>query len=159
MCEQAQEIQDIKRKFNGQVRYGLEIGDYYLIKRLNEIHILEDGGIGSLDSIWIPRQDQLQEMLDGDFDEKLLKFNKFVYPPILIIKPQIDDLSLEEIRKEWVKIRRDMNLPIIESETKIEFIKCDNKFKSFEQLWLSFVMKEKYNKIWNEEKQEWNTKN
>jgi len=27
--------------------------------------------------------------------------------------------------------------------------------KTMEQLWLAFVMKEKYNKIWDEEKEEW----
>jgi hypothetical protein len=29
------------------------------------------------------------------------------------------------------------------------------KFNSYEQLWLAFVMKEKYNKVWNEQKEEW----
>jgi hypothetical protein len=28
-------------------------------------------------------------------------------------------------------------------------------FDSLEQLWLVFVMKEKYYKVWNEEKQDW----
>jgi len=35
----------------------------------------------------------------------------------------------------------------------------DSLQTSWEKVWLAFVMQEKYNKIWNEEKQEWNTKN
>ena len=124
MCEQAQEIQDIKRKFNGQVRYGLEMDDYYLIKRLNEVHILEENGIGSLDSIWLPRQDQLQEMANKD--------------AFWCFKSGVLEIYNYETNEESIYFEQ---------------------FNSFEQLWLAFVMQEKYNKIWYEEKQEWNTKN
>jgi hypothetical protein len=37
------------------------------------------------------------------------------------------------------------------SPSKGEHIAATNIFYSMEQLWLAFVMKEKYNKVWNEE--------
>ena len=61
------------------------------------------------DTIWLPRQDQLQEMLD------------------------VHHYTLLE--KCW------------------DFAQSTNgwMFDSMEQLWLAFVMKEKYNKLWNGE--------
>ena len=36
-----------------------------------------------------------------------------------------------------------------------EQLESNKRFNSFEQLWLAFVMKEKYSKLWSEEKQDW----
>ncbi len=73
------------------------------------------------DKIWLPRQDQLQEMLS-------------------------------EIQKEKPIIRDN---PIWLAGALIEWVACDpayaNKGASMEQLWLAFVMKEKYDKIWDGE--------
>jgi len=65
--------------------------------------------------IWLPRQDQLQEMVapKEDVQHLLLHFYNRV------------GALFNEKDKPWLQ------------------------FKSFEQLWLAFVMKEKYNKIWN----------
>jgi len=62
------------------------------------------------DCIWLPRQDQLQEMVEGTIYEKLGK----LYREIVAM----------------------------------DFYPCD----SAEQLWLAFVMREKYGKVWDGEK-------
>ena len=136
MCESAQEIQDIKRKFNSQVRYGLDVGDYYWIKRLNIVGILEENGIGSVDSIWLPRQDQLQEMIEFE---------------------NLERMSFQDFHERHIRFNRFVNSLYQRHESGAINIHIYN-FESLEQLWLSFVMKEKYNKTWNEDKQEWNTK-
>lgn len=61
---------------------------------------------------WLPRQDQLQEMLNKELADLVWDFGAFLYP---------------------------MN----------SSVHYDGK--SMEQLWLAFVMYEKYNKTWNGE--------
>ena len=73
--------------------------------------------------IWLPRQDQLQEMVGSTI--KLYEWGKFAYCDIL---PFIGGPSGE------------INIPD-------EFTSC----RSWEQLWLAFVMREKYGKVWSEE--------
>lgn len=67
--------------------------------------------------IWLPRQDQLQDMI---FESHELNYNKSMYPQI---------------------------------ECFYNFSVSMYKYKyppnSMEQLWLAFVMKEKFNKTWN----------
>ena len=78
-----------------------------------------DGYLGEK-LIWLPRQDQLQEML----------FNiGNIFSPVNAIASMNDFIYYENKR---VKYR---GLP----------------FTSMEQLWLAFVMKEKYNKVWEGE--------
>jgi hypothetical protein len=60
--------------------------------------------------IWLPRQDQLQEMLDSDLPFILVDFYYFA-------RDDVPAISVE--------------------------------FTTMEQLWLAFVMKEKYNKVWS----------
>ncbi len=61
-------------------------------------------------SIWLPRQDQLQEMVDGGFTHQVLEhFEGWYHSGI------------------------------------------NQYLASMHQLWLAFVMKEKYNKVWNGE--------
>ena len=71
--------------------------------------------------IWLPRQDQIQEMLDPKpYPGMFLKFVKFL---------------------GWDGISWDShNYPNWGN------ISC---FSSMEQLWLAFLMKEKFNKSWN----------
>ena len=77
------------------------------VKEIKEI-------LGSDSIVWLPRQDQLQEMCDPPLDVLLMEF------------------------WEW--------LPKYELGV---------KYTSMEQLWLAFVMKRKYQKVWDEEKGEW----
>ena len=79
-----------------------------------EINDYEENG--AFKCIWLPRQDQLQEMVVD-------KFENFLY----------------------------MNYAADEYSS----LKNQSYLASMEQLWLAFVMKEKYNKIWNGE--EWIT--
>ena len=62
--------------------------------------------------IWLPRQDQLQEMVMGQ--------SKFVQD------------NLYGLKAKWE-----------------QWLEYEPQRDSFEQLWLAFVMKEKYNKSWN----------
>ena len=75
----------------------------------NTAYLLDGNDFRSPDGIWLPRQDQLQEMVDiSDWRFKLVNCASFL---------------------------------------------ADNfgSFATMEQLWLAFVMKEKYHKIWNGE--------
>ena len=126
MCEAAKEIQEAcpidfkgyKPLFNG-ITYDENAGDvfYYRGER----------------KVWLPRQDQLQEMLQYN-DSKLIwrkidMFHHFCYPG--------RDLST---------MPHPCQMTAVEShELYIEH------FTTMEQLWLAFVMYEKYGKKWNGE--------
>ena len=74
-------------------------------------------------NIWLPRQDQLQEMVGKyDLPNLLVEFYCFVSGRV----PLTNEIVSEP---KWAE------------------------FTSMEQLWLAFVMKEKYNKTWDGE--EW----
>jgi len=66
-------------------------------------------------NIWLPRQDQLQDMVKDDF-------------------PDLGSI-LDHVRRFW--INNTLYYPV--------------DFKSMEQLWLAFVMHEKYGKKWDGE--------
>ena len=123
MCESTKEIQC--DRIMGRYKFG-------------ELYYIESGHshggkfryIGSYDgyekdkkiiekSIWLPRQDQLQEMVDIISGKYLQWHNGYV------------------VFQHWY----------IDAET--------SYFTSMEQLWLAFVMYEKYQKIWDNEKEEW----
>lgn len=100
MCERAVEIQKGKPE--------LEDTDYvycYYCKKIHLAYHMEN------DNVWLPRQDQLQEMLGKN-----------------------DLNNLESAFHEW----RHWN-----------FLNGYQKFTSMEQLWLGFVIKDKYNKVWD----------
>ena len=61
------------------------------------------------ESVWLPRQDQLQEMTELSLVDKVGKFTDWVWEDVL----------------------------------------AKQSFQSMEQLWLAFVMKEKYGKMWS----------
>jgi hypothetical protein len=133
MAEKAKEIQSSWKPENGdwflcvqpyadneisccgdvQVPYDNEIWEY---------DYYEGGDKISQDwCIWLPRQDQLQDMIGG--------FGK-------------------QLRHFLTIIQRGYNPP--DCETWDIMVGIDNKYcKSMEQLWLCFVMKEKHNKKWN----------
>lgn len=114
MCKNAQEIQDII------IEEGVFKGaDFYAnIKwdKSYKINIADEGGYNDvLDSyIWLPRQDQLQEMI------------------------------------EWKQQGIQERILYFSNETSSGFEAMNYMFDSFEKIWLAFVMKEKYNKIWKD---------
>jgi len=78
---------------------------------------------------WLPRQDQLQYMLDASVHIVLDIFHSFVFP-----------------ESDYGEIYPDS----IQEKTVNEKEKYVNQFiESYEQLWLAFVMYEKYGKKWN----------
>ena len=144
MCEKAREIQELNEE--------MQDGNYYKYKN-KEYSGLYDfiekpycdscvecnyansmtGYITEQDRsnyIWLPRQDQLQEMIKGnliysslwDGDASTLWFDR--------MNSLWQDTLIHNKSLHWTK------------------------FRSMEQLWLAFVMKEKYNKIWDGK--EWN---
>ena len=74
--------------------------------------------VRGIKTIWLPRQDQLQEMV----------YNGFLYSKLEMFY---------EFAKDYV----------IEEAHSIGTIQL--ALTSMEQLWLAFVMKEKYNKVWD----------
>jgi len=124
MCKKAEEIQELWNPSIGDWYFGR--GHYYEIiphfKNEFEVFILCDydseGGHFHLEpnhidksiEIWLPRQDQLQEMVGGTSLWKIVSIHRHCH---LI----------------------DTHVPSASS--------------SMEQLWLAFVMKEKYDKTWD----------
>ena len=133
MCEKAVEIQRLKKPRNGD----------FVIFEMNRIDILYDcnNSAWSLDYLWLLRQDQLQKMY--------LEFKK----------EEIEREANEGDDKEFA-------LKALLSNTVSNFHYFVNPntefgreypqgnggwliFNSMEQLWLAFVMKELYQKMWN----------
>ncbi|MDP2685142.1 MAG: hypothetical protein Q8P20_08985 [bacterium] len=117
-CEKAVEIQ----KMVGDWDYGYDVETCKVGVRVAHEwreEIRADYGVPELDDdfysswIWLPRQDQLQEML-GDYEKQLY------------------------ILDDWREGGYD----------DIKYWNIGN-LKTWEQLWLAFVMKEKYNKVWD----------
>ena len=122
MCEKAEEIQKLWKP---------TVADFHTSYDWKEVHTVEfdyDSSeidiLGCPPHIWLPRQDQLQEML-------------------------IDKIGGNHIALLSVLIRSDLfcqaGLGHYVSSPNYNYT------NSMEQLWLVFVMKEKYNKIWNGE--------
>ncbi|MCP3680287.1 MAG: hypothetical protein GY782_08580 [Gammaproteobacteria bacterium] len=62
---------------------------------------------------------------------------------------QLQELCLRKY-SNWLQAYNNFNWWLEDIE---EFVVLGRPFKTLEQLWLAFVMHEKYNKTWNEE--EW----
>ena len=110
MCEKAEEIQVYKTHRQT---------DMYLHKGIDGDEVMAGYNLAYVaNSIWLPRQDQLQEMVG------LIDGVNYHYQ------------DLERHFYEWIN-------------------RHDYKWRHYtataEQLWLAFVMKEKYNKVWNGE--------
>jgi len=107
MCEKAVEIQ--------RNRPPLTEHDYIIVR---------GRGFPLFENIWLPQQDQLQEMV--------VKSNT---APLIMLIALFDKFTFQE----GYGLNKD-------NERRVPPI---NMFPdSMEQLWLAFVMKEKYNKIW-----------
>jgi hypothetical protein len=75
------------------------------------------------ENIWLPRQDQLQEMVDAPYQDD---------------NPEMHPIGQHA---QLIQLVRDIGL--FSQQTDLKSI------TSMEQLWLAFVMKEKYGKVWN----------
>jgi len=155
MCEKAEEIQekcdfsyDIynfvwNREYEIRCKLcnELGIGDYcqYCGKKTNTIisegYLTCDSEVDvKKPSIWLPRQDQLQAIIDKDWFRKEVSFYDFAF--IVANKICVNCFNAnrfaggEQFYEECIDI-------------------IQKKWKSMEQLWLAFVMKEKYGKTWS----------
>jgi len=114
MCEKAEEIQTTWEPIDGDYVYRV-IGQHkQLLPRVSIVNSRAYWPKGV--QVWLPRQDQLQEML------------------------------LKPTNTQFDSILRLLNFFSI-------FVAVNTNLTSMEQLWLAFVMKEKYNKVWSGE--EW----
>ena len=110
MCEKAEEIQTAK------VQYFQQHGNFFADSItptptwLISCDICFDLTQGPNRCIWLPRQDQLQEMIHSEYDPYF-------------------GAMLTHLMNFYNKIQ--------------------SVYLTMEQLWLAFVMKEKYNKTWN----------
>ena len=108
--------------------------------------------------IWLPRIDQLIELLKGSLIDKIKLFNLIFIQPILKIN-EMGEMSQEDIanlKLEWEKVCKQTNPIIISSDLDVEVVWMGvNPLKSMEQCWLMLVMKEKYNKFWNLKNKNW----
>jgi len=125
MCKKAVEIQKERIALNGDlyyfcnsVRVVVHLSDSILLKYYgsNYKYSIVQSLTYLNDITWLPRQDQLQEMVNYSKNYFLLHkdFNKYVEFLDSQYQTNVDKMTLE-------------------------------------QLWLAFVMKEKYNKIWDGE--------
>lgn len=110
-----------------QKYWKFEVGDYVFRRDKKDIKIICEGcydvfdvvainDLSRQDLILLPKQDQLQSMID------FMQHDKFYYA--------IND----EEYSSWIVDKK--RIPRF-------------NVRSYEQLWLAFVMKEKYNKVWN----------
>lgn len=107
MCEKAGEIQSLAPNPKIIIFGG---NDYYF-------HLDRDAPL-----VWLPRQDQLQEML---FEGQAL--SEEIPCAMLKLLYEYGHVTYNKDAEYW------------------------HACKSMEQLWLAFVMKEKYNKVWDGE--------
>lgn len=140
MCEKAIEIQEIWRnalssrveirEFKGSLILGTVNSwtDYKWIVYLSDDEIIEKYKI-SEDIIWLPRQDQLQEMLKATHLTNPYNLIGFLWNILNEDETCPEEMPCKECIKEamyW------------------------HSFETLEQLWLAFIMYELYdNKIWN----------
>jgi len=121
MCKKAEEIQDTKWLSAKGREYPWEEGDLFSLK--NNVQMYDscshsegfiEPDIYNTSCIWLPSQEQLQDMV-------IIEYKHFY--------------ALLDVFHMWsIQPTLDRNL-----------------IESMEQLWLAFVMKEKYNKVWNGE--------
>ena len=136
ICEKAKEIQ------TRQLIYG----DYYTFRKkdfvwkfsINELvgqylkPKIEVDAVGSDFGkylIWLPRQDQLQETMSDYIQEQL-------------------GIIHSEIKQAFVDFAVWLGKQYLDEPFTCVPTNC---FETGEQLWLAFVMQEKYNKLWNGE--------
>ena len=121
MCEKAAEIQELRKEKDGDFfsrgLAGVEVW--------SESYTAEYGDKIENADVWLPRQDQLQEML-----------------------------LIEPINSEWICNPTDSELAMLFVDFIDNEIDRRNQLRlteSMEQLWLSFTMAEKFNKYWDGE--------
>jgi hypothetical protein len=130
MCEKAVEIQEARIKQRGD--YYFHVTNLYILESVDPrdkqmLYIInlgyaDDRSVEFTEPTWLPRQDQLQEILEATYD----LVNLFI------------------AFTDWAK-----GTLAGEHGNRYKESELEGKFNSMEQLWLAFVMSEKFNKVWN----------
>ena len=123
MCEKSEEIQII-----GKTK-ATELDDWYFEKTTQYFSI---GSFTNEYDIWLPRQDQLQDMLKTTHLTNPYNLISFLWNILNEDETCPDEILCDECIKEAMYWR---------------------SFESLEQLWLAFIMNEKHSKVWN--KNDW----
>jgi len=128
MCRKAAEIQELRilREYDAKQ---IKRGDYYCTDVYHKVEVAGDCVTHSGEDIfdylvWLPRQDQLQDILRYKYDTENMLVTFYA----------------------WCRGY------YIEGNYVVDY-KSMEFFKTFEQLWLAFVMKEKYGLVWD--KNDW----
>ena len=129
MCEKAEEIQDLICMF--QLGNFLWRGKAYLYGAC----VCDAIPCFKGEKVWLPRQDELQNMINEEIIARYVKLTSF---STSLFYNRFKALDL------WIdKLSQEQNYYV-------------DKLLTFsgEQLWIAFVMYEKYNKLWNGKKWE-----
>ncbi len=129
MCEKAEEIQREWKPRIGDFVFSKEYKEVVVITGAEEelydatkpILVKKWAKVFKEDYIWLPTQEQLQGMLDGDYF-----YHAFILDGV--------------------------------NETMKRLYSEDGLYSPFEtgnEFWLAFVMWERYQKVWDDEKEEW----
>jgi hypothetical protein len=134
MCEKAEEIQKLWEPVVGdfvRAEYVSIIREYGISSGASIFPLFTRAGkwawYNKEDMVWLPRQDQLQDMIDDEY-QKISKFWRFVD----FLKSPYDKRSHQNTWVVWTNMNGE-------------------NAGSQEQLWLAFVMREKFGKTWNGE--------
>ena len=100
--------------------------------------------------IWLPRQDQLQAMINPEHMQGIVsfslirRFSNFCLPEVVIYAESME--AYKECEDEKKKRAYEKRI-----EAGYEHQRYIAQFTSMEQLWLAFVMKEKHGKVWSDD--------
>lgn len=139
MCEKAGEIQELAPRMATRIHtknniyicsdYDYELGGFFYC--IDIFGDEEPAVLESTRSVWLPRQDELQEMLD-----KPKRWADSAFEMLC---------SIYDFSQDWIGGGAEtMGLN--------DFGEYLEKLSSAEQVWLAFVMAEKYKKTWDGEK-------
>jgi hypothetical protein len=183
MCEKAQEIQGFREKgeVNGDIFYLIfnTVKNTFKVKKYKEYADFKAGDVTESGAKCISFNEETQmlefEYLSKEKEDQIFVFsdnrNEFLDENSLCYEYPSDGISDSlDLKKIWLP-RQDQlqemmyiskggkHVLISMLESFYKWFNNEAVYKQgllgFEQLWLAFVMKEKYNKIWNEEEQDW----
>ena len=120
MCKAATELQELKLTSDGKHK-SFDIGDYIYTCNCYITLVTFKTRLDSVQNVWLPRQDQLQDMVINNPYTGLLNMGFFFADFFYDVSTDNNGDPLDSL-----------------------------KFTSMEQLWLAFVMNDKYNKSWED---------
>jgi hypothetical protein len=131
MCEKAKEIQDQEILLYPHQFFALKDSRY--AASYGELHQLNNVDLSRSNLIWLPRQDQLQEMINWNYNLRFYGFKM-----IEGFDPSFDI--------EWQIIKKSNGIYLeVEELKKVLF------FQSMEEILLLMIMQEKFHKKWDGE--------